>query len=216
MFSNFLASKISQAIEKNKVSLFSSVARRDPKLIERIEKFRNEKMSMYEREKKTVDVILQAIPTDSVYQVVFRKEPQRQSIHEKAQIEWIQRIYPDACKLNANIGGKCLCNSRLYHISSKRPPDATKTFDIFIPSRNVYGVLKYTSAKGGAQDNQYADVKYFITQSIGYAGPEMFEFYLDGPYYTNSKIEELKSMIPDYKKERIVITSCELLHQVQD
>jgi hypothetical protein len=217
MFSNFLALKISVAIEKNKFDLISSVARRDPKLIERIENFRNEKMSLSEREETSTDDILQSIRTDSVYQAIFRKDPVRQSIHEKTQIEWIQRVYPDAYKLNPNIGGKCLWNNTLYHISSGRPTDATKSFDIFTPSRNAYGVLKYTSVPGGAQDNQYADVKHFITQAIGgYTGPEIFEFYLDGPYYTESKIDELKSMIPDDKKNCIVITSCELLHQVQD
>ena len=103
----------------------------------------------------------------------------------------------------------------MFQVSKKipRPASATKTFDVSIPSQKIYGVLKYTSEPGGAQDNQYADVKHFIVQIVGYLtkhvdAPEVFVFYLDGKYYTPKKKDELVKMIPDQMSSRIIITNC--------
>ena len=82
-----------------------------------------------------------------------------------------------------------------------------------VPSKKLFAVLKHTSVPGGAQDNQFADVKHFVNEAVGYltahpAAEEVFAFYLDGAYYTPAKINVLDQMIPETLKTRISITNC--------
>jgi hypothetical protein len=71
-------------------------------------------------------------------------------------------------------------------------------------------VLKYTTNIGGAQDNQFNDVKFFMWQIVGfmndvtYAG-ERFIFFLDGLYYSDEKIVSLKEMIPKKSRSKIAV-----------
>jgi hypothetical protein len=93
-----------------------------------------------------------------------------------------------------------------------RPTGATKTLDISSVSNNVYGTLKHSSTEGGAQDNQFRDVQHFIREMVLYFNKnhgalERFEFYLDGPYYTEAKYSLLRDMIPENMIDRIIITS---------
>jgi hypothetical protein len=185
-------------------------------LIKRIENFRNEKMTAAERAVNSVEQILDSIKTSTLIRSFFRKDPTRQTTHEKTQIEWIQQHkYADAVKMNASVGGMCLSQNKFYLIKDKkRPSDATKTFDVNVPSKKIFAVLKHTSVAGGAQDNQFADVKHFITQIVGYLtenaeAEENFVFYLDGEYYTQVKKDDLNSMIPVQFIERILITNCQ-------
>lgn len=184
-------------------------------LIRRIENFRLDKLTDDEKESKEfqTDVILERIKIDPLTRALFRKDPTRQTIHEKTQINYIKKTYPDAYKPN-NV---CFSNKKIHTIlKNKRPPNSTKTFDLYIPSEKIYGILKYTTTSGGSQDNQYADVKSFIVQASGYfsenkEAQEKFYFFLDGEYYTEKKIKELEQMITDEYVSKIVITSCEKL-----
>jgi hypothetical protein len=202
-------------ITENDAHILELARTKDSHLIERIENFRRDKMTEEERAKITVDNFIESIQSNTIIRATFRKDPTKQNIYEKAQIKCIQGKYPDAYKMNADIGGLCISDYDMFQVSKKipRPTSATKTFDVSIPSQKIYGVLKYTSEPGGAQDNQYADVKHFIVQIVGYLtkhvdAEEVFVFYLDGKYYTPKKKDELNKMIPENMSLRIIITSC--------
>jgi len=215
-FEAFLEKKFQEAMKENDIETLVSADQGDKGLLYRIDNFRREKMTEEERSANTAESILEAIKTNTVIRACFRKDTTRQTLHEKAQVEWIQKHqYKDAFKLSANINGVCL-SKNIFHTITKenpRPSDATKTFDVYVPSKRLFAVLKYTSCPGGAQDNQFADVKLFVSQAVGYLianirTEELFAFYLDGAYYTAKKIKELEDMIPGILKQRVIITNC--------
>jgi hypothetical protein len=219
-FDVFLETKSQGLIRENDAEIIAAAETREKDLLVRIENFRREKLTEEERVENTVDSILEAIKTSVPLRAQFRKDPTRQSIHEKAQIEWIQKHqYPAAVKMSADIHGTCLVKNK-FHVIGKdtpRPSDATKTFDLHVAANKMYAVLKYTSCPGGAQDNQLADVKNFIRQAANYLtenaeAEETFAFYLDGPYYTAKKVAALESMIPPALKGRMLFTNCASIH----
>jgi hypothetical protein len=210
-----LKKRIQQGHEKNDIELILSAEQGDKDLLERIENYRNNKMTPAEREANSADSILERIKTDQLIRAMFRKDPTRQSIHEKTQIEFIQKKHPDAVKMSANVNGVCLYKGKLHTITkaNPRPSGATKTFDVNIPSKHQLSVLKHTDCAGGAQDNQYEDVSKFIKEANLYltenpGAQETFAAYLDGPYYTPKKITALEEFISSQNKQRIFITSC--------
>jgi hypothetical protein len=215
-FSSLLDTRTREYIIKNDAEILQQVATRNKDLLKRIINFRENNMTELEREEKSVDDILEDIKNDMMTRAFFRKTTTRQNIGEITQIEWIKRTVPDVMKLPADINGRYLSGGQMHTVQSKvdRPEDATKTFDTHSPATNTYGVLKVTKQAGGAQDNQYADVKAFVRHMVSYldtnpTATENFKFYLDGAYYTAAKRAELDSMVPVALKARIVITSCE-------
>ena len=219
-FQIFLQKKSQEFIKANDKEALIAAEGRDKDLMDRIENFRREKMTEEERGMNTADTILEAFKTNTIIRAALRKDLVRQTIHEKAQIEWIQaHQYEDAVKMSAGVNGTCLSKHK-FHVISKvnpRPSDATKTFDVYVPSKKMFLVLKYTSVPGGSQDNQFADVKHFLHQAVGYLtenmkAEETFGAYLDGAYYTPKKKKELQDMIPDVLTQRILITNCESIH----
>jgi len=215
-FQSFLEKKFQESIKENDKEVIASAEIRDKDLMIRIENFLREKMTEDERLVNTADSILQSIKTNIMIRAFFRKDTTRQTLHEKAQIEWIQKNqYSDAVKMSAGMNGTCLTKNKIHVISkaNPRPSDATKTLDVHVPSKKMFAILKHTSCPGGAQDNQYADVKHFINQAVGYLtdnirAEEIFAAYLDGAYYTPKKIKELEDMIPTTLKGKILITNC--------
>lgn len=213
-YADYLKRRTAEYLVENDKEILRAAQTRNPELLTRIENFRREKMTPEEMTSNTVDSILQSIATNSMVRAHFRKDPTRQNIHENTQIEWIRlHRYPDVVKLPAARGGTYFCKNAKSCVSP-RPSDATKTLDISSPSAKMFGVLKYSTTEGGAQDNQFRDVKDFIRQMIGYlttnpTSEDIFEFYLDGPYYTEKKKLELNTMIPVPLKNKIRILNVE-------
>ena len=190
-FHSFLSACNQEYLRRNDLEVIEAAVARNSDLVERVEHFRNDKLTREERDATSVDDVLMAIQRSVVVRACFRKDPGRQSIHEKTQLEWIRRHrHPDIVKLKSAKGGYIIADGNLVVAETGRPSNATKTFDTFDVSRNAYGILKYSTTEGGAQDNQYKDVKDFVRQILAFyaAHPgarELFEFYLDGPYYTD-------------------------------
>ena len=215
-FSDFLSKKTQEFIENNDKECIIAAQKREKWLITKINNWHRDKFTEHERNTYTTETILKRIETDDLFRVNFRKDFTRQTIHEKAQIEWIQLCkYPDAIKIKSDKGGTCLSGNKIHVISktNPRPSNATKTFDMYIPSKKNYCVMKHTTCPGGSQNNQFADVKEFIQKEIDYllknpGADETFSAYLDGPYYTPKKMKELEEMIPKSLNGKIWITSC--------
>jgi len=214
-YSQFLINRTQEYIRANDIECMNQITRKDKDLLLRIENFRQEKLTEDERHVETQEKILEEMKTNTMLRAFIRKDPTRQTIHEKTQIDWVRlHKYSDVQKMNADTGGICMTNHKLCKITGKRASTATKSFDTYVPSKNIYAVLKHTNTPGGAQDNQYKDVIHFITEIVGYLSetteaPENFEFYLDGKYYTQEKISTLEKMIPENFKNKIIITNCE-------
>jgi len=217
-FEEFLRKETKRAINQNDKDVIKAAEQRDVDLIKRIENHRHEKLTDEEEQVQTVDWYLERIQSDPIARALFRKDTVRQNIHENTQIAWIRSFYQDAVKLPAAKGGLYLSKYKMMK-EHPRPSDATKTLDISISSQHIYGVLKYSTTEGGAQDNQFRDVKHFIEQMIGYLNntpeaQESFYFYLDGPYYSDKdykRHKELQDMIPQPWKNRMLITGASLL-----
>ena len=209
-FRAFLYQRTQEYIRHNDIDIIAAAKDISHELMERIDNFRHEKMTEEERKTISMEEIRLAIIENPVVRAHFRKDPSRQSIHENTQIEWLQRFYPDAKKMLAARGGTYFDDNGNLKTDTPRPATATKTLDVIIPSKNVMAVLKYTTTEGGAQDNQFRDVKHFLKQ-IGYhfgkPSPWTFHFYLDGPYYTEKRMDELRSLVQETLRDKILITS---------
>jgi hypothetical protein len=211
-YAKFLDKKRIDFIRENDRQIIKDVENMEPKLCAKIRSYMAEKMTDDDTSEFTFEKILDEIRTNAMVRSFFRKDPVRQSIHEKSQVEWLRKkLMPDVVKLNGAVGGLYFND---YCLSSvhPRPIGASKTLDVYSADTNTYGVLKFSTTVGGAQDNQYTDVKIFIQQMIGYMNSssyssERFMFFLDGPYYTENKLENLKMMIPNDKSDKIIITS---------
>lgn len=211
-YARFLDKKRIDFIRENDRQIIKDVENREHKLCAKIRSYMAEKMTDDDTTDFTFEKILAEIRTNAMVRSFFRKDPVRQSIHEKSQVEWLRiKLLPDVVKLNGAVGGLYFNDYRLTNVHP-RPISASKTLDIYSAETNTYGVLKFSTTVGGAQDNQFTDVKIFIQQMIGYIdssshSSERFMFFLDGPYYTESKLENIRMMIPIDKSDKIIITS---------
>ena len=210
-FAEFLTSENKRYLELNDHEVRRQAEVRDPALVLRLENYRREKMTDAECEAYTMEQMLADILTNVFIRSHFRKDPVRQSLHENAQITWLQRGIPDLVKLPAGKGGTYFYEGRLT-TEHPRPAAATKTLDVWSAAERTYGVLKFSTTAGGAQDNQYNDVKHFIREAVRYltevgTASEVFIMWLNGPYYTTKKYDALRAMVPADFKERIRIQS---------
>jgi hypothetical protein len=219
-FEEYLSLRMKELIIKNDKECIIDAQNKEPTLITKIQNHLDEKCTDEEKSMISVEDILEKIKTDTLVRSLFRKDTTRQNIYELCQIEWIKiKKFSDVVKLPAVKGGLYLEGGQIKKMKNSRGPNATKTIDVYSKSSNMYGILKYTKTEGGSQDNQYADVKKFITEITTYLDTnletlDVFHFYLDGPYYTQSRISELLSMIPDRYKDKMIITSASNLNEV--
>jgi hypothetical protein len=208
MYSAFLKSEIRALVLRNDAEVIDAARRRNKDLVKKVNNFLERQLL-----DESADAVLAKIIDDPLFRAHFRKDVSKQGIHETTQIAWLRRFFPDVELLDKRTG-PCLCDGALVD-GACRPATATKTLDAFIPSTNTYCVLKYTSEAGGAQDNQFNDVKEFIKQFVvclrGGDTEMRLACYLDGAYYTEKKYELLRSLVPAEFADRVSITNMESL-----
>jgi hypothetical protein len=187
--------------QSNQNELELAVKNRSKWLIDKIQKYRENKLTDEERSHISLEYILEQIRNKNILICsIFRKDPLKQGIHEKSQIQHLKQYhFPDLIKPSCVY----LNNGNIENGNHKiiRPFGATKTFDCYSPSKDMYGICKYTKQAGGSQDNQYKDVKHFLEQILVYfekhpKSPTSFHFYLDGKYYNTKRRNALISHIP--------------------
>lgn len=199
-------------VKRNDKQCLLDLTRKDKEFLTKVTNFYN-RLTQEERAQTSLDDILELIKNNFLFRASFRKDISKQSFHENSQLDWLKIKYPDLEKLKTDIGGKCFLDGAIYEITGERPSAATKSFDTYSPSTNKYSTLKYTSEPGGAQDNQFKDVKNFVSEAVKYFrkspdAKELFEACVDGAYYTEKKRICLNDIIPADLKNRIFITSC--------
>ena len=128
---------------------------------------------------------------DDMYAEFFAKDPAKQNIYEKLAADYI-------ANLDGVIGFRNLPNSAKMFIvegrlTSKRTNDVKSIdFHFRVGIMNVYVSHKYIKATyGGAQDNQYNDIRNFLRNCNKLAtGKDYFIAICDGPYF-DTKIQAM-------------------------
>jgi len=172
---------------------------------------------------KPIEEILDEISSSQLAASFFAKDPKKQNIAEKSQLEYL------CSKLEKEITK----SSSVYLMSdgslerhTHHPPGATaKSIDFYHNDCNdgnngveEYYFAKVTERNGGAQDNQWADVRSFIDAAKKNIEKEnekkKFIAVVDGNYYWNedgNPTRKCKQLISDTEgyDEYIRIVSCD-------
>lgn len=81
-------------------------------------------------------------------------------------------------------------------------------FSFSYKGNEILATQKFTRGKGGSQDNQCRDVVDFLKCASLRNGTERFMAILDGDYYTEEKMKELRGMFKG--KRNITVTSADI------
>lgn len=162
----------------------------------------------YDMSKRYVE---QLIIDDINFAQNFAIDPGRQSIHEQIAANYLK----NSSMFNMNNGknqfkklpasGKNAKYVTTGGVSSKNSDDTKSIdFEMKVGEYIVYATCKYTKGEGGAQDNQYADVKKYVdiasaTYRRNTKKPnEKFIAIVDGGYYDrHGRKEELRRISQD-------------------
>ena len=155
----------------------------------------------------SLKVVLDEICARPVLQAVFAKEPGRQGTHEKLAASFIKKIPHVSAfgvlgknKYVVVQGGVMLRKDARKSGTADRAKSLDFTWKL--GDFEFYASHKYTKEGGGAQDNQYEDLKGFIEAAN--ASNRRFTIFLamaDGPYYETmdtgagvSRLQRLKDL----------------------
>lgn len=130
---------------------------------------------------------------------VFMKDPKKQNVYEQIFIKEVTGAGFNISKLPA-VGKQALYVFNDGIIKNINKPLEIKSLDFYIkhPKMDIYVVHKYTNENGGAQDNQYHDVINQLKE-LGEKTENIVWFCLDGKYYNDQKINDLKAIRPNSK-----------------
>ena len=161
------------------IEIVQQDAEKKPKyLLDKINNF-IERFSLNE----SVDDILAKIREDKLFAATFAKDPGRQNIYEKCQIEVIRKHCEVQYPLTGN-NSLFINDGKISNIKGK-----SKSLDAII-NNSYYATLKYTKDSGGSQDNQRADV--VLTLEEAKTCKESFAVIADGAYW-QKHLPELKN-----------------------
>ena len=151
---------------------------------------------------------------DEVFALSFVKDPGRQSIHEKVAEQYISHMQNVKLIKNLPSSGKNAFWISNGSIVSKNPKNNIKSIDFKIETKKdntIWALHKYTNEAGGAQDNQFREAKLFIKEACKQNHKNIvFVAILDGNYYTQNKINQIKKLC---QKQNVFILNIEELRQ---
>ena len=149
----------------------------------------------------SVEDIVNKIMTDDMFVFFFAKDPKKQNFTEKLVAELLK-----VEKLPAS-GKKCIRFNQDGDIVATNNGDVSKSADFYI--NGIYYTQKYTHESGGAQDNQYNDVRDFLIKG---SKKHKVGAIVDGAYWNNKRLQ-LQQMFND--NPNVVITTVdELLKEI--
>ncbi|CAG8724776.1 8829_t:CDS:2, partial [Cetraspora pellucida] len=121
--------------------------------------------------------------SDYLFRAFFAKDPKKQNIYEKALANYLNSLEFITNFKKLSSGGK---NARYIDRGVVRKGEMIK----------FYAYHKYIEESGGAQDNQFKEIKNCI--EVGRNGSQEVNrrivFICDGAYFTDKKIKELKNL----------------------
>ena len=181
-----------------------------------------ERFGLSERE------IRKALVDSRVLRFYYAKDPTRQSLHENAAAEFIRKI-PGVRGFEQMRGEvKFVTAGRVVdkpELQSLQSADAavvrTKGIDFTwkFGGRLFYAYHKHTGVEGGAQDNQYNDLKVFVREAaLNNLSGTVFVALCDGPYYfrmngiaEKSRTDALREMAKGAKRGNVFVMPTEEL-----
>jgi len=151
--------------------------------------------------------VLEKAKNDYLFRAFFAKDPKKQNIYEKVLVKYISslKFVSDFKKLSSGGKNALYIDRGVIRKGSDYPhskPAKSVDFSLNIKNKkgeviNFYAFHKYIEESGGAQDNQFNEIKKCI--EIGRNGSQEAKrrviFICDGAYFTNKKIKELKNLI---------------------
>lgn len=142
---------------------------------------------------RSFDEVKEKIMIDDMYAEIFAKDPSKQNIYEKLAAKYISdldivsnfRNLPNSAKMFVVEG---------FVVNTRQNDVKSIDFHFKIGEKNIYASHKYIKATyGGAQDNQYNEVRNFLRNCNKInSGNDFYIAICDGPYF-ETKIETLNS-----------------------
>ncbi len=157
--------------------------------------------------KMSIDEIKDRILKDDLVASFFIKDPSKQNLTENIIAKYISSI--DLVKDFINHSS----NVELFvvdgQISNARKNDV-KSIDYSWTTngKKIFATQKYTESEGGAQDNQYNDVRNFLRNCKGNKDNYFFAI-VDGDYYNN----RINNLIKEFEDDNIKICHFEDLRE---
>lgn len=146
-----------------------------------------------EKFNRSFDEVKDKIMSDDMYAEIFAKDPSKQNIYEKLAAKYISNL--DNVSNFRNLPN----NTKMFIVDGfvvKKRKNDVKSIDFHfkIGEKNIYASHKYIKAtNGGAQDNQYKEVRNFLRNCNKInSGNDFYIAICDGPYL-ETKIETLNS-----------------------
>ena len=141
------------------------------------------------------------IEDDEMFASWFAKEPRRQGLHEGIAADWLRQ---DEDVNDFDVLRKS--GPDAYYITSDgeirqgmaNPPGKSIDFYWKTGRTEVFAYHKYTKEGGGNQDSQFAEMKDALGRFQRSAERnKILLVIVDGPYYTQRKMEDLKRFTRD-------------------
>lgn len=137
------------------------------------------------------------IKTDKMFAAHFAKEPRRTNFHEKEAMRWLDKV-----SAIENIERLSPSGGNAFYITSdgnveqgmNNPPTKSLDFRWRTDEYTVYASHKYTREGGGNQDSQFREVRRLLElfQKGNEKKSTILLAIVDGPYYNDAKMDDLK------------------------
>ena len=148
--------------------------------------------------------IFEKAKKDYYFRAIFSKDPNKQNFFKKIAAKYIKNIkfVKNFHKLN-NHGSKSkfLFDGKVFSNTNDKKNKFTKTIDFTWQIENIsgqkyncYAYHEFIKEAGGAQNNQFTNVKNTIKNANFGNESNLFFFICDGEYFTDLKFKELKSI----------------------
>lgn len=152
------------------------------------------------------EMVLEKIKNDPMFAVIFAKDPTRTGVHEKEAASWLKnlpmvkefKVLPKSGKNALYVTG----DGEIRYIPNKKAIDKSIDFHWKTGKFTVYATHKFTGESGGSQDSQANGVKESLQrfrQGSGFKN-DVFLAIVDGDYYTDKKMNELRDFCIDRQK----------------
>ena len=155
----------------------------------------------------TTESILQQVIENPLITTMFAKDPTKQNLSEKLQIEFAKGRGIELIKIPGT-GPNAIRIIKGKVINGNKTGNASKSVDFLYGDSYVYA--KVTTTAGGGQTNQKDDALKFTKEANGYDkihGDKQFIILLDGDYYTPTILKQFDK----YKTKNIRITNSDEL-----
>ena len=169
-----------------------------PQLLDSNDPYLEKKVATYrERFGYPETEIKNKIISDPMFAALFAKDPSRTSIHENTASDWLSRLemVEDFEKLPASGRDSFYVtgDGEIRKMQPERKPSKSLDFRWKTRGYTVYASHKYTKQSGGAQDNQFHDVRSLLENFHKKIADKKtcLLAIVDGKYYSQRKMSDL-------------------------